>query len=324
MHSAPGDDRKMNGRIDPVDREEPPMSNDTERTAAPSSGDAAQALVEDSQRRRAKNRRIGIIIAAVVAIVAIVAVVFAFVVPRGSAAENRLVVGATPVPHAEVLEIVKPILAEQGIELEIVVFQDFIQPNAQLVSGELDANYFQYLPFLDNFNAETGSDLVPTVPVHIEPFGAFSEKFKSLAEVTDGTTIAIPNDPVNAGRALTLLEQEGLIELATPGDPSSTVNDVVSNPRNLDIVELEGAQLARSVDQVDVAFVFANYALDVGLDPLSAIFTDAGNQLYAEYLVTRPELVDDPRILALNEALNSDAVREFILQEYQGSIDVAF
>jgi len=285
---------------------------------------AAQALIAESAERRAKGRKRGImIVVVVVALLAVIAVVVAFLIPRGGGG-NKLVVGATPVPHAEVLEVVKPILAEQGIELEIVVFQDFIQPNAQLASGELDANYYQYLPFLDNFNAETGNDLVPTVPVHIEPFGAFSEKFDSLDEVADGSKIAIPNDPVNAGRALTLLEQEGLITLAKPGDPASTVNDVADNPRNLDIVELEGAQLARSIDQVDVAFVFANYALDVGIDPLSAIFTDKGNPRYAEYLVTRPELVDDPRIVALGEALNSDAVRQFILEEYQGSIDVAF
>lgn len=300
------------------------MSNEAERKDPSSGDDAAQALIAESERRRAKGRKLGLIIAGAVVVVAAIVVAVVLLLPRGGAAENRLVVGATPVPHAEVLEVVKPILAEEGIELEIVVFQDFIQPNAQLASGELDANYYQYLPFLDNFNAETGGDLVPTVPVHIEPFGAFSEKFDSLDEVADGSTIAIPNDPVNAGRALTLLEQEGLITLSTPGDPSATINDVADNPRNLDIVELEGAQLARSIDQVDVAFVFANYALDVGLDPLSAIFTDKGNPLYAEYLVTRPALVDDPRIVALGEALNSEAVRQFILEEYQGSIDVAF
>lgn len=304
------------------------MSNETEPSGAETPGadanGAAQALIAESARRRAAGRKRGVIIAAAVAAVAVIAAVVVLILPRGAAAENRLVVGATPVPHAEILEVVKPILAEQGIDLEIVVFQDFIQPNAQLASGQLDANYYQYLPFLDNFNAENGEDLTPTVPVHIEPFGAFSEKFASLAEVTDGATVAIPNDPVNAGRALTLLEQEGLIGLAVPGDPASTVNDVVDNPRNLEIVELEGAQLARSIDQVDVSFVFANYALDVGLDPLSAIFTDKGNQRYAEYLVTRPELVDDPRIQALGAALNSEDVRQFILDEYQGSIDVAF
>lgn len=296
--------------------------------ASPGPSDEAQQLIDDAAARRGKSKQRGIIIASVGVVVAAIAVVAAFLVPAllpsDADAGQKLVVGATPVPHAEVLEVVKPILAEQGIDLEIVVFQDFIQPNAQLSSGELDANYYQYLPFLDNYNAESGEDLVPTVPVHIEPFGAFSEKFDSLDEVTDGASIAIPNDPVNAGRALTLLEQEGLISLANPGDASSTINDIVDNPRHLDITELEGAQLARSVDQVDVAFVFANYALDVGLDPLSAIFTDKGNPDYAEYLVTRPELVDDPRIEALGEALNSDAVRDFILTEYEGSIDVAF
>lgn len=292
----------------------------------PGPTDSAQQLIDDAAARRGKSKQRGIIIASLVAGIAAIAVIAAFLVPTLLPKDDRqtLVVGATPVPHAEVLEVVKPILAEQGIDLEIVVFQDFIQPNAQLVSGELDANYYQYLPFLDNFNAESGSDLVPTVPVHIEPFGAFSEKFDSLDAVTEGTTIAIPNDPVNAGRALTLLEQEGLIALANPGDASSTINDITVNERNLDIKELEGAQLARSIDQVDVAFVFANYALDVGLNPLSAIFTDKGNPDYAEYLVTRPEFADDPRIAALGEALNSDTVRDFILDEYEGSIDVAF
>jgi D-methionine transport system substrate-binding protein len=298
------------------------MSSTTEPAGT---GDDAQSLAADAAARRGKSKKRGVLIAVILAVIAAAAILAALLIPRvGAEATQRLVVGATPVPHAEVLEVVKPILAEQGIELEIVVFQDFIQPNAQLASGQLDANYYQYLPFLDNYNAENGTDLVPTVPVHIEPFGAFSDEFDSLDEVADGASIAIPNDPVNAGRALTLLEQEGLIVLANPGDPSSTINDIVENPRELKITELEGAQLARSIDQVDVAFVFANYALDVGIDPLSAIFTDKGNELYSEYLVTRPELVEDPRIVALNEALNSEAVREFILAEYEGSIDVAF
>ncbi|WP_336660441.1 MetQ/NlpA family ABC transporter substrate-binding protein [Leucobacter sp. USHLN153] len=298
----------------------------TSNTPGPGSS-AAQSLIADAAARRGATKKRGIIIAAAIAAVAVVAIVIVTIfAQRGGAASERqkLVVGATPVPHAEILEQVKPLLAEQGIDLDIVVFQDFIQPNAQLTEGELDANYYQYLPFLDNYNEESGADLQPTVPVHIEPFGAFSEKFDSLDEVTEGSKVAIPNDPVNVGRALTLLEQEGLITLANPGDTASTVGDIAENPRNLDIVELEGASLARSIDQVDVAFVFSNYALDVGLDPLSAIFTDAGNEKYAEYLVTRPELVDDPRIKALDEALQSDTVRDFIESEYEGSIDVAF
>lgn len=283
----------------------------------------ANLLAAKAAQRRSAARKRNIVIVSVAAVVVVVAIVLAFVIPALNK-KDALLVGATPVPHAEILEVVKPILAEQGIDIEIVVFQDFIQPNAQLSSGELDANFYQYLPFLDNYNAETGSDLVPTVPVHIEPFGAFSDRFDSLQEVTARAKIAIPNDPVNTGRALVLLEQEGLITLKTPGDASSTVNDIASNPLDLDIIEIEGAQLARSIDQVDVAFVFANYALDVGLDPLSAIFTDKGNPDYAEYLVVRPESVDDPRVVALQEALNSDAVRSFIETEYAGSIDTAF
>lgn len=204
------------------------------------------------------------------------------------------------------------------------MFQDFIQPNAQLASGALDANYYQYLPFLDNFNKETGGDLVPTVAVHIEPFGAYSTKFKTLDEVTDGSTVAIPNDPVNAGRALVLLEEQKLITLKNPGDSQSSIKDVMDNPRKLDIKELEGAQLARSIDQVDVAFVFANYALDAGIDVKTAIYTDKANPKYAEYLVTRPELKDDPRIVKLGEALNSEKTRQFILDKYHGDISLGF
>ena len=297
----------------------------------PGSG-AARRLADEAAKRRAQAKKRNIVIGSAVAAVAVVAIAAAAIIPSlgskgapAAAAERQtLVIGATPVPHAEILENLKPVLAEQGVDLEIKVFQDFIQPNAQLASGELDANYYQYLPFLDNFNKENGEDLVPIVPVHIEPFGAYSTKFASLSEVAKGATIAIPNDPVNAGRALVLLEEQGLLTLKNPGDSQSSIQDVVQNPRDLDIKELEGAQLARSIDQVDVAFVFANYALDAGIDVNTAIFTDKANPKYAEYLVTRPEFKDDPRIVKLGEALNSEATRQFILDKYQGDISLGF
>jgi D-methionine transport system substrate-binding protein len=292
---------------------------------------AAGRLAAAAAQRRAQAKKRNLVIGSAVAAVAVVAIAAAAIIPSlgakdtAAAAERQtLVIGATPVPHAEILENLKPILAEQGVDLEVKVFQDFIQPNAQLASGELDGNYYQYLPFLDNFNKENNEDLVPTVPVHIEPFGAYSTKFASLAEVADGSSIAIPNDPVNAGRALVLLEEQGLITLKNPGDSQSSIQDIAQNPRELDIKELEGAQLARSIDQVDVAFVFANYALDAGIDVNTAIFTDKANPKYAEYLVTRPELKDDPRIAKLGEALNSEATRQFILDKYQGDISLGF
>ncbi|GER23558.1 methionine ABC transporter substrate-binding protein [Zafaria cholistanensis] len=271
-------------------------------------------------------------VGSVVAAVTVAAFAAAAIIPTlggketaaAAAQRQTLVIGATPVPHAEILEQLKPALAEQGVDLEVKVFQDFIQPNAQLASGELDGNYYQYLPFLDNFNKENNQDLVPVVPVHIEPFGAYSTRFASLDEVSKGASIAIPNDPVNAGRALVLLEEQGLLTLKNPGDSQSSIRDIVQNPRELDIKELEGAQLARSIDQVDVAFVFANYALDAGIDVNTAIFTDQANPKYAEYLVTRPELKGDPGIAKLGEALNSEATRQFILDKYQGDISLGF
>lgn len=288
----------------------------------------AERLAVAAAAKRAAAKKRNTVIGAVLASVVVVGSVAAFTLPKLSspAEESRqtLVVGATPVPHAEILEQLKPILSEQGIDLKIEVFQDFIQPNAQLASGALDANYYQYLPFLDNFNQETGNGLVPTVPVHIEPFGAYSTKFTALDEVTEGSAIAIPNDPVNAGRALVLLEEQGLLTLKSPGDSQSNIKDIAQNPRKINIKELEGAQLARSINQVDVAFVFANYALDAGIDVKTAIFTDKANPKYAEYLVTRPELKDDPRIAKLDEALNSEQTREYILKKYDGDISLGF
>lgn len=176
-----------------------------------------------------------------------------------ASANETLTVGATPVPHAEILEFVKPELAKQGVDLKIKVFNDFIQPNQQLAEKNLDANYYQYRPFLDNYNQTRHTHLLPVVGVHIEPFGAYSSKYKTLKEVPDGATVAIPNDPVNTGRALVMLSNAGLITLKNPRDPQSATKDITANPHHFKIRELEGAMLARAVNQVDLAFIFANY-----------------------------------------------------------------
>ncbi|HEK1687429.1 TPA: MetQ/NlpA family ABC transporter substrate-binding protein [Pseudomonas putida] len=239
-------------------------------------------------------------------------------------ANEHLVVGATPVPHAEILEFVKPALAKEGVDLDIKVFNDFIQPNLQLAQKNLDANYYQYRPFLDDFNKTRHTDLVPVVGVHIEPFGAYSAKYTSLAQLPDGASVAIPNDPVNTGRALVLLAEAGLIELKDPSNPQSTQRDIVANPHKLKIRELEGAMLARSVKQVDLAFVFANYALEAGIDTSSALIVEKGKDLYVEYLVARPDNLQDPGIQKLAKALNSPQVREFILTRYKGQIAPGF
>jgi len=253
-------------------------------------------------------------------LLALVAVMAAF----SAQANEKLVVGATPVPHAEILEFVKPELAKEGVDLQIKVFNDFIQPNQQLALKNIDANYYQYRPFLDEYNKERHTDLVPVVGVHIEPFGAYSTKIKNIAELQDGASVAIPNDPVNAGRALVLLEEAKLITLKNPGDPQSTTRDIVTTPKHLKIRELEGAMLARSVSQVDLAFVFANYALEAGIDTNSALIVEKGKDLYVEYLVARPDNINDPRIQKLAKVLHSDAVRQFILTRYKGQIVPGF
>ncbi|MGV8863130.1 MAG: MetQ/NlpA family ABC transporter substrate-binding protein [Pseudomonas sp.] len=239
-------------------------------------------------------------------------------------ANEKLIVGATPVPHAEILEFIKPELAKEGVDLEIKVFQDFIQPNQQLAEKRIDANYYQYRPFLDEYNKTRHTDLVPVVGVHIEPFGAYSTKIKNIAELKEGASVSIPNDPVNAGRALVLLNEAGLITLKDPSNTLSTPKDITANPKKLKIRELEGALLARSVSQVDLAFVFANYALEAGIDTNSALIVEKGKSLYVEYLVARPDNINDPRIQKLAKALNSDAVRQFILTRYKGQIAPGF
>lgn len=249
---------------------------------------------------------------------------FAVSLTPAALAADTLVVGATPVPHAEILEFIKPALAAEGVALDIKVFTDFIQPNAQLAEKRIDANYYQYRPFLDEYNRNRGTDLVPVVGIHIEPFGAYSSKYRSLEQLPAGASVAIPNDPVNAGRALVLLHESGLLKLKDPGNPLATLKDIAENPRKLKIRELEGALLARSLAQVDLGFVFANYALEAGIDLKSALIVEQGKDLYVEFLVARPDNIDDPRIQKLARALNSPALRNFIIERYKGEIAPAF
>lgn len=248
-------------------------------------------------------------------------------------AAEKLVVGATAVPHAEILEFVKPIVAKEGVDLEIKVFSDYIQPNVQLVSKQLDANYFQYRPFLNDYNRERGTNLVPIVPVHVEPFVAYSTKVDSIDKIADGATVAIPNDPVNGGRGLLLLQKVGLIKLAgkpdleTPEDPLPTQKDIIDNPKHLKIIELESAMLPRALSQVELAALNGNYVLEAKLDVNKSLFIDRGQDgknIWGEYLVTRPEDKDRPEIAILAKALNSEATREFIKTRYHGQIYAAF
>lgn len=239
-----------------------------------------------------------------------------------AAADSKvLTVGATPVPHAEVLEHVKPLLAQQGIELQVVTFTDYVQPNLALDAGELDANYFQTVPYLDSFNAERRTELTSVARVHVEPMGLYSQKRKSLGELRNGATIALPNDPTNTGRALLLLQSAGLIKLRPDAGIDATVLDVAENPRNLRFRELDSAQLPRSLPDVDAAVINTNFALEAGLNPTrDALTIEAPDSPYANVLAVQAARASDPHIQALAKALTSPEVARFIRERYQGAV----
>ncbi|WP_426050284.1 MetQ/NlpA family ABC transporter substrate-binding protein [Brevundimonas sp. SL161] len=232
-----------------------------------------------------------------------------------------LIVGATAVPHAEILEFIKPTLAAEGVPIEIKVFNDYVQPNTQLSERRIDANYFQTKPYLDEFNAARGANLITVAGVHVEPLGAYSRRFKTLAELPNGADVAVPNDASSIGRALILLQTAGLIRLKDPTNPLQSVRDIAENPGNLRFRELESATLPRVLDQVDLAVINTNYALDAGLKPKTdALALEGGDSPYVNYLVARPDNQNDPRIQALARALRSQAVKDFIARKYDGAV----
>ncbi|GAA5167808.1 MetQ/NlpA family ABC transporter substrate-binding protein [Ornithinimicrobium tianjinense] len=242
----------------------------------------------------------------------------------GSAATSEpLKVGVSPVPHAEILQFVDDELAaDAGIDLELVEFTDYVQPNVALDDGSLDANYFQHEPYLAEQESAAGYDFTAVTPVHLEPLGLYSEKVGSVAELPDGAQIAIPNDPTNAARALQLLEGEGLITLADTGEASATVLDIEDNPKNLEFAEIEAAQLPRSLADVDAAVINGNYAIEADLSPAKdaiAVESPEGNP-YANLLVVRTGDETDPRIVKLAELLSSDEVAQFIEDTYDGAV----
>lgn len=240
-------------------------------------------------------------------------------------AATKLTVGATPAPHAEILEVCKDILAEQGIELEIVVFNDYVIPNTSVESEQIDANYFQHILYLNDFNEQNDTHLVIVEKVHYEPFGIYAGKTASLDALEDGAKIAVPNDASNEARALLLLEQEGLIKLTEGVGLNATKLDIVENPLNLDIIEIEAAQLPRSLGSVDCAVINGNYAIDAGLKVSDALAVEDGEseaiqENYANVLVAKEGNETGEALLALAEALKSDAVRSFIEETYEGAV----
>jgi D-methionine transport system substrate-binding protein len=238
---------------------------------------------------------------------------------------DKLVVAATQVPHAEILEFVKPTLAKEGVDLDIKVFSDYVQPNLQTVDKQVDVNFFQHRPYLEAFNRDRKADLVAVAAVHVEPFGAYSRKIKGLSELKDGATIAIPNDPTNGGRALLLLQKQGLITLKDPNNISATPLDVAQNPKRLRFSELEAAMLPRSLDDVDLALINTNYALEAGLVPTrDALFIEGSDSPYVNVLVARRDNKDAPAVQKLVKALHSPQVKQFILDKYKGAVVPAF
>ena len=232
---------------------------------------------------------------------------------------QKIVVGASPAPHAEILKAANDVLKEKGYELEIKEYVDYIQPNLALESGDLDANYFQHLPYLESFNKENGTNLVSAGAIHYEPFGVYAGKTTSLDELQDGATIAVPNDTTNEARALLLLEAQGLIKLKEDAGLTATKNDIVENPKNLQLYEVEAAQLPRVIGDVDVAVINGNYAIEAGYKVSDALAVEASDSLAATTYGRAGE-ENDPAIQALIEALTSDEVKAFIESTYDGAV----
>jgi D-methionine transport system substrate-binding protein len=243
---------------------------------------------------------------------------------EGESQTTTIKVGASPTPHAEILEAIKPVLTEQNINLEVVVFDDYVLPNEALDNGELDANYFQHQPYLSDFNANKGTDLVSAAAVHYEPMGIYAGQVKSLDEIPDGASIAVPNDATNEARALLLLEQAGLIKVREGAGLEATAVDIIENPKNIKLQEVEAAQVSRTLPDVAVGVLNGNYALVAGLSAKDALETEDPNsiaaQTFGNILAVRRGDEGSDTIKALVAALTSDTAKQFIEKQYQGSV----
>ena len=244
---------------------------------------------------------------------------------NANADENTVItVGANITPHSEILEVAKPILAEQGITLNIVQLEDSVTPNTGVIEGSLDANYFQHVPYLEQFNLENGSDLVSIGAVHYEPFGIYAGRVSDLADLQDGAVVAVPNNVTNEARALLLLAQEGLLVLDEDAGINATVEDIVENPLNIQFEELAPEQLVAALPDVDVAVINGNYAIEGGLHVSQALAVEANDglaaQTYGNIIATTPEHADDPALQALVEVLQGPEIAEYINNTYDGAV----
>jgi D-methionine transport system substrate-binding protein len=246
---------------------------------------------------------------------------------RGSqaASGSTLSVGATPVPHAELLNLIAGDLAAQGITLKVVEFTDYVQPNVALIAGDLDANFFQHIPYLET-NEEWSAKLASAFGVHIEPFGLYSSRYKDIADLPNGASIAIPNDPSNGGRALLLLQANGLITLRPGVGLTATPRDLTGNPKNFRFQELEAAQLPRSLQDVDAAAINGNYALEAGFNPLKdSLVIEGADSPYVNIVVVQKGKEQDAKIQALKSILLSQKVKDYITRKWSdGSVVPVF
>ncbi|MBR4374682.1 MAG: MetQ/NlpA family ABC transporter substrate-binding protein [Treponema sp.] len=241
-------------------------------------------------------------------------------------AQSVLKVGATPEPHAEILNLVKDDLAAKGIELKVVEFTDYVTPNDAVESGDIDANYFQHIPYLESFNKEKGYHLVNAAGVHVEPFALYSKKIKKLADLKKKATVAIPNDPTNEGRALLLLQEAGLITLKKNAGITATPLDIASNPKKLKFKEIEAASLPRVLGDVDAAVINGNYAIPAGLSAKKdGLFVEGSSSPYVNVIAVKAGNENKEEIKALIDAVKSEKVKNFISEKYpNGEVVVIF
>ncbi|WP_370662511.1 MULTISPECIES: MetQ/NlpA family ABC transporter substrate-binding protein [Peribacillus] len=236
-----------------------------------------------------------------------------------------LKISAASIPHAEILEFIAPDLEKQGVKLDVVISTDGIQTNQQTANKELDANFFQHTPYLEQVNKDSGLNLVNVKGVHIEPFGVYSKKIKSIGELSDGAKVAIPKDPVNFSRALQLFAANNIIELDGSKSGEYTIEDITKNDKKIEFIAVDSPLLVHSLDDVEASAINTNYALEGGLKPLDdALIIEGKDSPYVNILVARPDNKDDKAIQKLANALTTEKVKEFILDKYEGAVVPAF
>ena len=269
-----------------------------------------------------KNTKI--ITVSLAAALAIGAITANGVLVSADAEKGTIKVAASATPHAEILEEAKPILEKEGWDLEVTVFDDYVQPNLVVESGDFDANYFQHLPYLEQFNEERGTKLVSAGKIHYEPLGLYPGKQSDLDAITDGAEIAVPNDTTNCARALLLLEAEGLIKLDPEAGITATENDIIENPHNIKIVPLAAEQVARTLEDVDFGVINGNYAMEAGLTSADAVALESADseaiQQYVNVVAVKEGNENNEGVQALVKILKSDKIKDFINENYKGSV----